>query len=84
MKFIQDRHGKLAVWQEPNLPLKVWAGAMILGWLWPIGTAKNLLHLISFGSLFAWSYLEITSGSSTYRRVLGSTVLLYILYSNLP
>lgn len=43
------------------------------------GTVYNLLEVIGFGMLFTWAFLEITSGDSYARRILGGVVMAIII-----
>ena len=77
--FIRDKHGTIAVWQTPNIPLGGWFVLMVAAYFIPAGGVKTGLHSLSSAFLFTWSYLEITSGVSPFRRVLGGVVLIGVL-----
>jgi len=82
-KFWKDKHGKVVLWQSPNLPLWVWFGGTILGKLLPAGSLKSLAEIIAFGAIFTWAWLEISQGVNYFRRTLAAVVLAASLYSRL-
>jgi hypothetical protein len=41
------------------------------------------VRLISFAAIVYWAYLEIVAGVNPFRKVLGGSVLLFVLYSRL-
>ena len=81
-KFFQDKDGKLAVFQWPNVPLSAWIILSIVSMFVPSELSRNL-HLLSSMFLFVWAYLEITSGVSMFRRTFGAVVFIYILLTTL-
>lgn len=82
-KFLKDKHGKVVVWQNPNLALWTWFVAMILTHILPYGQLNFAAGLISFGALFTWAWLEIFEGASYLRRTLGAIVLIWTVLSRL-
>ena len=79
-RFFRDRDGHLVVWQWPNLPLWLWIGATALRLLLhPTGGFRTALDVVGTAALVIWSVLEIASGASPFRRVLGAVVLLGIV-----
>ena len=73
--FWKDKDGRVVIWQRPNLPLTVWFVTYLLGWLPFSPLFLSLLDTISFGAIFTWAWLEISSGVNTFRRILGLIVL---------
>ncbi len=73
--FIRDKHGHIVLWQNPNIPLWLWFISTILSRILPYGQADFVASLVSFGSIFTWAYLEITSGVNGFRRSVGCLVL---------
>lgn len=73
-RFFSDARGRVVLFQVPNAPLILWfaaAGAdRILD-----GVAGEVARLVAFGAMFTWSWLEITQGTTPFRRVLGAAVL---------
>jgi hypothetical protein len=81
-KFWKDGKGKITVWQTPNLPLIGWFVFMIVAKILDSGATKNSLQFLSTAFLFTWAYLEITSGVSYFRRLLGLVILAGIILSH--
>jgi hypothetical protein len=81
--FFRDKHGKVVIWQNPNVPLWVWIVSTILVKILPYGQLNFAVALISFGSLFTWAWLEIFQGVNYFRRTLGAAVLIYTILSRL-
>ncbi len=74
--FFRDKKGHVVITQQPNLPLIGFVIFSILGVLINKGSQGYFVKTLAFGSLFTWCWLEIFSGSSPFRRVLGLTVLI--------
>ncbi len=75
MHLFKTKDGKIVIGQRPNAPLIV-AIIAYIGTLLPLSaTITTLFGLIFFGSLFTWSWLEITQGVNVFRRILGVVVL---------
>lgn len=79
-KFFEDKNGKLTIIQVPNPPLIAWLAFMVVT-KYTSGLISDVFLWLSFLSITIWSSLEIYSGSSMFRRVLGFTVLIFSLYS---
>ncbi|HSX44303.1 MAG TPA: hypothetical protein VLE69_03340 [Candidatus Saccharimonadales bacterium] len=79
--FWRDKDGKVAIWQSPNIPLLSWVVFLMLAKLFTSGQLHRGFAFLSTASIFIWSYLEITSGKSYFRRLLGLVVLLSIIVS---
>lgn len=75
--FFTDSHGKWAVIQMPNALLAAWILLAISGWLFPAVHLKMLQNCV----LFAWAYVELTRGSSAFRKVLGAVILIVVTYN---
>ena len=68
--FFTDRTtNRVVVAQWPNWPL----------WLWLAATVLHL-HWVAFAALVVWALMELRSGASPFRRVLGAGVLLWQLF----
>lgn len=74
--FFKDKDGKLAIIQWPNIPLWVWIISSIALRILKHGRPHAGFAFLAGASLFAWAYLEITSGLSPFRKVLGGLVIL--------
>ncbi len=79
-QFISDKDGKESVVQPPNFPIIAWFISMGVALLVPAGYLKNGFMSLSGAFLFLWAYLEITTGVSGFRRMLGVAVLLIVLF----
>jgi hypothetical protein len=88
--FFKDHQGRIVIAQWPNSSLWIAIVCFLLTQL-----SVQILSDIGFWgliiSLLYWSYLEMTSGVNTWRRLLGLVVtlsqfitLLKILIPNLP
>jgi hypothetical protein len=83
IRFFQDKHGRIVIWQRPNGPLITWFIAMILSKILPYGQLNFVAELVSFGALFTWAWLEIFQGNSYFRRSVGAVVMLIIILSRI-
>jgi hypothetical protein len=82
-KFFKDRHGKVKVWQTPNLPLMLWAVATAANMVARHGSPHKFFDVVAFGAIFTWAYLEVRTGDSWFRRVLGALVLIVTVYNRI-
>lgn len=82
--FFKDKQGRIVLVQTPNWPLILWFVFSVLDFLWTRSQPKvhYLLHMLSFGFIFTWAWLEITSGVNYFRRLLGLIVLIMAIYLN--
>jgi len=80
-RWFHDDHGKLVVFQRPNLPIIVWLVARVVGLVVEHGWPSRLLDALGFGALFTWAWLELSDGDAYIRRMLGGGVLLALLIS---
>ncbi len=82
-KLFLSKEQAYVITQKPNLPIIVWLVSTIVGMVISGGRASQLLSLVSFGALFIWASLEIVSGLSLFRRLLGAVVLALLMVSRL-
>ncbi len=80
-RLFRDGAGQIVIWQPPNLPILIWASAMLLKLVFQTGQVKLVLDLLAFSSLLYWSFLEITQGVNYFRRDLGVFVLIALIIS---
>lgn len=74
-----DRHGKVVIFQMPNLPIIV-AGLAWLALLFVrAGAWHATLEVILNAGLITWAGLEVGWGTTRFRRALGFVVLIWIL-----
>lgn len=79
-RFFKDNHGRLVIWQTPNLPLSVWAICTALGAVIQKGWFHNGVSSLGQAAIIVWAYLELRSGQSPFRRMLGGIILAFIIY----
>jgi hypothetical protein len=77
--FFRDKNHKIVIAQTPNAPIIIWALTRVYSTLNLSAQATHSLEQISSAFLIVWAYLEITSGSSSFRRVLGTIVMISTL-----
>ena len=80
-RLFRDSTGEIVVAQAPNLPILLWVAATLLKLVVKTGQLKIALDVIAFGSLSYWSFLEISQGTTYFRRDLGIVVLIAIVTS---
>ncbi len=82
--WVRDEQGRRSVAQPPNPAVAVWLGTVVAGWVASLAGAASstldTLHLVGRGALLAWALDEVVRGTSPFRRVLGSVVLVAVLY----
>lgn len=81
-KLFRDKHGNIAVVQLPNVPLVVWLVATIASHILR-GNLQAISRYVMFVSILVWAGLEILSGSSLVRRILGGIVLVFVVVNKL-
>lgn len=81
-KFFKDKNGDVVVFQPANPPIVVWAIFLVLSKI-TNGSVSLVLSFVSSAALIIWAVLEITSGLSPFRRVLGIVVLIFAVSSML-
>jgi len=78
-KIFKDKKGRIVLAEAPNLPLIVWFTMTLLAY--PLtGKAALLSSVAARTALFIWAWLELFKGVNYFRRGLGLTILLYILW----
>lgn len=77
--FFEDKDGKLTIIQIPNPLLLAWL-VILAATFTPIDSEfKTQLQNVNTAILFAWSYLEVSQGSSYFRRALGAVIMAVII-----
>lgn len=79
-KIWRDKHGRIVIWQTPNVPLIVWAILTFLSLLVNGGLA-NAFYWLGSAALIIWSLLELFKGVNYFRRALGLLVLIMAVIS---
>lgn len=82
-RFWRDKNGDVSIIEVPNIPLALAAIFLVLSKVFSRGQLHIAAEYIYFGFLFTWAWLELTTGKSYFRRVLGTVVLVAIIYSRL-
>lgn len=81
MRFLdifRTRGGRVVIGQKPNIPILVWFGAFILGFVFRDGGLGMAIDIIGFLAIFIWAGLELFTGVNTYRRMLGFVVIVVV------
>lgn len=73
-QFFKDKHGKIVLFQRPNLPIIGWLVFLAVSKV-TTGTVQDVAARAAFGLLTIWALLEIFWGASPFRRLLGAIVL---------
>ena len=76
--LFKDKQGNIVILQLPNVPISVWLGCTVLAkFISSPATVHHIFEAVGFGALFTWAWLEISQGTTYFRRILGSVVLVY-------
>ena len=81
INFFKDKNGKWAVVQFPNPLLITWLLLTLAQMFVGSGHLHSGIHQLGSAVLFAWAYIEITDGNSSFRRLFGGVILLSVLLS---
>lgn len=73
--IFRDKAGKIVIFQVPNMALVTYFALVLAGWLLPNGLFRQVERLLAFAALTTWAVLEIVTGTSFFRRILGGVVL---------
>jgi hypothetical protein len=80
--FRSRRTGRITLAQFPNWPLGVWLVASAVTWLvQPQGWVRSVLVVIASVALAVWAGDEALRGVNPFRRLLGVTVLAWLVFS---
>ena len=78
-RFFQDDNGRYVVMQWPNGPAYMSFASVLLKRM-TVGTSQHrLFEYTTFGTIFLWSWLEVTQGESPLRRAVGASVMAWLL-----
>jgi hypothetical protein len=80
--LFKTKDNKFVIGQKPNLPITVWFVFLALG----IITNDDTSTIFMFGStisLIVWAMLELYNGVNNFRRILGFSVLVFVILSAL-
>jgi len=82
-RFFRDPEGRIVIAQFPNWPLWTWLAATVFEETLASGPGLGLARLLSFAAIAYWAYLEIVAGVNPFRKWLGGSVLLFVIYSRI-
>lgn len=82
-RFFRDSNGRIVIAQFPNWPLWIWLAATVLEHSFANSDGLGLARLTSFVAIIYWAYLEIVEGVNPFRKCLGGSVVLFVLYTRL-
>jgi hypothetical protein len=77
-KLITDKHDQIVIFQSPNTPLLLWFTSSVLARI-TSGTVHNGFASLATAMIVVWAYLEITSGVTPARRLLGGLVMTVVV-----
>lgn len=75
MRFFKDKEGRWAVVQFPNALISAWFILLVVNFF----LHSQPLHYLQSAVLFAWAYMEMTEGESSFRKLLGAVVLIFVI-----
>lgn len=79
-KCFKDKNNKVTIGQRPNLPILLFLSFFLLSKVVESPNLQEILSSIGTLFLFAWAWLELTTGANYLRRLLGFTVIVVIIY----
>ncbi len=79
-RLIADSHGRITLWQSPNVLLWGWIILEVIKMFLSNGRLKTGFEQLGTATLFAWAYFEITKGVNYFRKALGAVVLIVIAF----
>lgn len=78
--LFKDANGKVVIFQIPNIPLSVYVITVIVGRLTE-GSVKQIAGYLGLISLSLFAILELFYGVTSFRKMLGLAVILFIIIS---
>lgn len=80
--FRSRKNGRITLVQLPNWPLGVWLLASAVMWLvHPKGRVGGSLFVLASAALALWAGDEVLRGVNPFRRLMGSAVLAWLVFS---
>jgi hypothetical protein len=77
--FFKNKQGNWKIIQLPNVLLGIWLLLTTIALFIHSGQFREGLILLRSAVLFTWSYLEITTGESRFRKTLGAIIMLFVI-----
>lgn len=81
VSFCQNDESKITIAQLPNIPLTGWLLVELFSLFIKDIQLKNNIQDLATALLFTWAYLELTRGSSNFRKTLGGVAMILIVIS---
>ena len=79
--FADRKTGRIVIGQFPNLVLWIFLGAVIVRLvLGPTGVWGTAVNAVADIALLWWAIDEIVRGVNPFRRILGATVTVFVLF----
>jgi hypothetical protein len=80
-RFWLDKDGNLSILQKPNTPILIWVASVAIQILLGVGNPiSEVSKVIGSISLVIWAILEVYSGVSYFRKLLGAFVLILMAF----
>ncbi len=77
--IFETAEGKTVVAQLPNLPLGLFIVFWVLYWLLRDQYYGAVFMLLAQTAILVWAGMELARGVNIFRKILGGSVLLYML-----
>lgn len=80
-RFWLDKDGKLSITQKPNIPLIIWAVSILIQIALGVGNPiSEVAKIIGSISIAVWAVMEVYSGVSYFRKLLGLFILILMAF----
>jgi ABC-type branched-subunit amino acid transport system permease subunit len=78
--FRNRQTGEITIGQRPNVSIIVFAVAWVVRRIFePSGVVGTMLDVVVTGALVFWALDELLRGVNPWRRILGATVLIFVV-----
>jgi len=77
--IFRDSNGKIAIIQWPNIPLSGWILFKVAAMISNNSSLIDVFNIFGTVLLLIWASLELTNGTSTFRRILGLVILIFTI-----
>jgi hypothetical protein len=77
--FIRNTKGQVVLWQSPNFALWSWIVLTVFAKFVADGRLQDGLQHTAQAFLFVWAYMEVRTGESQFRQLLGGVVFTSII-----
>lgn len=79
--YFKDKNGNVVLWQSPNPPLLIWIVLRVIALVLQDGTLRSGVNSTATIAISIWAYLELTSGVTIFRRLIGTTILGFVIFN---